>query len=181
VKLTRVMLSLAVLLAAAMSIPAILGVLRADTVPQVQLNADSIGPRSIEELTGRNVTRDYAYAWRDLGQALDNNQKALLNDYFTGFAKDDFRQRIADQAQNGLRTRYVDHGHKVKAFFYSIDGSAMQLLDQAQIEVQVLDGGKIVHQENGTQTYLVLMTPGADRWFVRSLEPITTSEFPGAR
>jgi hypothetical protein len=167
----------AAVIAAAMAIPFGLRALRADALPQVQLNADSIGPRSIEELTGRNITRDYAYAWRDLSQALDQNQKALLNDYFTGFAKDDFSQRIADQARTGLRTRFVDHGHKVKAFFYSIDGSAMQLLDQAQIEIQVLDGSKVVHQENATQNYLVLMTPGADRWFVRSLQPIAASQF----
>ena len=174
-KRARVLWLSAALIALAMAIPAGLRVLRAETLPQVQLNADAIGPRSIEELTGRNITRDYAYAWRDLSQALGQNQKALLNDYFTGFAKDDFSQRIADQARLGLRTRYVDHGHKVKAFFYSIDGSAMQLLDQAQIEIQVLDGSKVIHQENATQDYLVLMTPGADRWFVRSLEPIAKS------
>ena len=176
-KPARLLVTTAVVLAIAISVPAVLRVLRADTLPDVRLNADSIGPRAIEELTGRNVTRDYAYAWRDLAQAMDKNQKGLLNDYFTGFAKDNFSQRISDQAHNGLRTRYVDHGHKVKAFFYSIDGSAMQLLDQAQIEVQVLDGDKVVHQENGTQDYLVLMTPGADRWFVRSLEPIAASQF----
>jgi len=164
-------------IAVAMAVPFGLRVLRADSLPQIQLNADSIGPRPIEELTGRNITRDYAYAWRDLAQALDANQKGLLNDYFTGFAKDDFSQRIADQARTGLRTRYIDHGHKVKAFFYSIDGSAMQLLDQAQIEVQVLDGSKVIHQENATQSYLVLMTPGADRWFVRSLQPIAATQF----
>ncbi len=176
-KAARMLLPTVIVLALAMGVPAVLRITRADTLPQVQLNADSIGPRSIEELTGRNVTRDYAYAWRDLAQALDSNQKALLNDYFAGFAKDNLSQRISDQAHNGLHTRYVDHGHKVKAFFYSIDGSAMQLLDRAQIEVQVLDGNKIVHRENGTEDYLVLMTPGADRWFVRSIEPIAASQF----
>jgi hypothetical protein len=65
----------------------------------------------------------------------------------------------------------------VKAFFYSPDGGEMQLLDKAQLEIQVYDGGKLIHQENATQDYLVLMTPGADRWFVRSLEPIAGSSF----
>jgi hypothetical protein len=174
---SRIMFGVVALLAVAVSVPAVMRALRADALPQVQLNAESIEPRHIEELTGRNVTRDYAYAWRDLAQALDGNQKGLLKDYFTGFAKDDFTQRISDQARNGLHTRYVDHGHKVKAFFYSIDGSAMQLVDQAQVEVQVLDGSKVVHQENTTQNYLVLMTPGADRWFVRSLQPIAAAQF----
>ena len=74
-----------------------------------------------------------------------------------------------------MHVRYVDHGHQVKAFFYAPDGGEMQLLDKAQIEEQVLDGDKVIHQENSTQQYLVLMTPGADRWFVRSLEPVPNS------
>lgn len=158
--------------------PQLLRVLRADSsLPQVQLNADSIAPRPIEELTGRNVTRDYAYAWRDLATALGNNNAGALDAYFTGFAKDNFAQRIADQKRTGLRTRYIDHGHQVRAFFYSPDGGEMQLLDKAKIEIQILDGGKVIHSENTSRDYLVLMTPGADRWFVRSLAPVAAQEF----
>jgi hypothetical protein len=164
------------LLIALVSLP-LLRVLRADSLPQVQLNADSIGPRPIEELTGTNVTRDYAYAWRDLAQALDLSQADRLDAYFTGFAKDTFTERISDQKTTRVHVRYVDHGHKVKAFFYSADGGEMQLLDKAQLEIQVYDGGKLLHQENAAQDYLVLMTPGADRWYVRSLEPIAGSSF----
>jgi hypothetical protein len=161
-----------------LALPIFLRVLRADSLPQVQLNADSIEPRPIEELTGTNVTRDYAYAWRDLAQALDKNDPELLSAYFTGFAKDNFTQRISDQKTTGVHVRYVDRGHKVKAFFYSPDGGEMQLLDKAQLEIQVYDGGgKLIHQENASQDYLVLMTPGADRWFVRALEPIAPSQF----
>jgi hypothetical protein len=175
VKHRRLLLSAALIFAVLCAVAGRIRVLAAEGLPDVRLNADSIAPRAIEELTGRNVTRDYAYAWRDLALALNRNQKGMLNDYFTGFAKDDFANRIADQARSGLRTQYVDHGHKVKAFFYSIDGSAMQLIDQAQVEVRILDGDKVVHQENGTQTYLVLMTPGADRWFVRSIQALNNA------
>ncbi|SRR5581483_807094 len=150
--------------------PMLFRALRADSLPQVKLNADSIAPRSIEDLTGRNVTRDYAYAWRDLAHALEANRTDLLNDYFTGFAKDKLTQRIADQKKTGVTVRYVDHGHNVKAFFYAPDGGEMQLIDNAQLEIQVLDGGKVIHQETLTEPYVVLMTPGADRWFVRSLD-----------
>lgn len=159
---------LTALLMGSLTLPA----LAADSLPQVKLNADSIAPRSIEELTGRNVTRDYAYAWRDLARALQANRLDLLNDYFTGLAKDNLAQRITDQKKTGVTVRYVDHGHIVKAFFYAPDGGEMQLIDNAQLEIQVLDGGKLIHQETLTQPYLVLMTPGADRWFVRSLDPI---------
>jgi hypothetical protein len=95
-----------------------------------------------------------------------------LNDYFTGFAKDNLTQRIADQLRTGVTIRYTDHGHNVKAFFYSPDGGEMQLLDNAELDIEILDGGKVIHHESVTQPYLVLMTPGADRWFVRSLDPV---------
>lgn len=167
-----VFLAASILMMISLGSPVLFRVLHADSLPQVKLNADGIAPRSIEELTGRNVTRDYAYAWRDLATASRSNRADLLNDYFTGFAKDNFSQRIADQKKTGVTVRYTDHGHNVKAFFYSPDGGEMQLLDNAQLEIAILDGGKVIHQETVTQTYLVLMTPGADRWFVRSLDPV---------
>jgi hypothetical protein len=166
------LLSVGLFAAFALLAPTAFRGLRADSLPQVKLNADAIAPRSIEELTGHNVARDYAYAWRDLARALDSNRSDLLNDYFTGFAKENFTQRIADQKHIGITVRYVDHGHTVKAFFYAPDGGEMQLIDKAELEMQIMDGGKVIHQETLTQPYLVLMTPGADRWFVRSLDPI---------
>jgi hypothetical protein len=150
----------------------------ADSLPQVRLNAEGIGPRSIEELTGHNVARDYAYAWRDLALALDQNQATLLDGYFTGFAKDNLVKRVSDQKKTGIRVRYIDRGHQVKALFYAPDGGEMQLLDKATVEQQILDGNNVIHQENSTRQYLVLMTPGADRWFVRSLEPLPDSANP---
>lgn len=144
----------------------------AEALPQVQLKADEIAPRPIEDLTGRNITRDYAYAWQTLAQALDQNRVQLLDGYFTGFAKNTFTQAIADQKKSGLRLHYVDHGHKVNAVFYSPNGDAMQLHDTAQMEIQVFDGGKMIRQENVALHYLVIMTPGADRWFVRLMQAI---------
>ena len=144
----------------------------ADALPQVQLNADSIAPRRIEELTGKNITRDYAYAWQTLARALDENRPQLLDGYFTGFAKSTFNHAIADQQKSGVRLRYIDHGHKVAAFFYSPNGDAMQLRDTAQLEVQVFDGSKMVRQEQVVLHYLVIMTPAADRWVVRMMQAV---------
>jgi hypothetical protein len=175
--LRRSLVSLALALLLVLSGVGLMRVVHADSLPQVHLNADNIAPRPIEELTGHNVTRDYANAWRDLAQALDKNQPDVLEAYFTGFAKDTFAKRISDQKKTGVHVRYIDHGHQVKAFFYAPDGGEMQLLDKAQIEEQVLDGDKVIHQGNTTQQFLVLMTPGADRWFVRSLEPVSNSMF----
>ena len=50
----------------------------------------------------------------------------------------------------------------------------MQLRDRAQLGIEVLDGGKVIHNEQGNVQYLVLMTPGADRWLVRDF--VTTPE-----
>jgi hypothetical protein len=169
----RAALTVTVLVALAICSSLLFRALRANSLPQVKLNADGIAPRPIEELTGNNVTRDYAYAWRDLEAASQSSRADLLNDYFTGFAKDNFTQRIADQRKTGLTIRYIDGGHNVRAFFYAPDGGEMQLLDNAQLKIEILDGGKIIHQETVNQAYLVLMTPGADRWFVRSMDSVS--------
>ena len=138
--------------------------------PSVQLNSDSIGPRPIEELTSKTITRDYALAWQTLSQALEENRADLLDGYFTGLAKDDFIKVIEEQKKSGVRIRYHDHGHRLEAVFYSPAGDAMQLRDQAQLDIDYLDGDKVLQTEQVNLHYIVLMTPGADRWMVRTLE-----------
>jgi glutamine amidotransferase-like uncharacterized protein len=53
----------------------------------------------------------------------------------------------------------------------------MQLVDQAQLEIQIFDGNKLIDTQNVPQQYLVLMTPGADRWYVRDLEEVSAKTF----
>lgn len=142
--------------------------------PTVVLNADDLGPRAIEQLTGTNITRAYSNGWQAMEQALEQNRPELLNDQFTGFAKDRLSQRIGDQQRNGLHVKIVDGGHRVKALFYSLDGDAMQLMDDAQLEVQIFDGSRLIYSESTQHQYLVLMTPGADRWYIRYLEQAPT-------
>jgi hypothetical protein len=148
-----------------------------DELPRVQLNADNIGPRPIEDLTSKSVPRDYALAWQTLEQALEGNQSGLLDGYFTGFAKQDFTQRINSQLKSGLHTRYTDRGHKLEALFYSPSGDVMELRDHAQLDMQILDGGKVIYDEPVNAEFTVLMTPGADRWLVRQIQA-TTGEKP---
>ena len=99
--------------------------------PEVHLDADGLAPRPIEELTGTRIAQCYAIAWQDLAQALEYGQPGNLGDDFTGFAKDRLIKRVAEQNQTGVHVRIVDHGHSLKAVFYSADGSAMQILDRA--------------------------------------------------
>src|SRR5438874_6072254 len=118
-----------------------------DSLPKVALVADNVGPRQIEELTSKSVPRDYAYACKTMARALAENRSDLLDAYFTGFAKDNLARRIADQKRTGINTRYIDHGHKLEAIFYSPAGDAMQLRDRARVEIQLLDGGNVIHRE----------------------------------
>src|SRR5438128_11261531 len=99
----------------------------AGALPKVELNADNVAPRGIEELTSKTITRDYANAWKTMAEALDKNRPDLLDGYFTGFAKDKLAQLIAQQKQTGIRIKYDDRGHKVDALFYSPSGDATQL------------------------------------------------------
>jgi hypothetical protein len=149
----------------------------AASLPRVVLSAESLAPRPIEQRTGEAVTHDYAQAWQDLAAAFEANHTDLLNDYFTGQAKLRFTQRIKEQRNAGLRTRYQDNGHRVKAVFYSVDGGEMQLEDEAQLEVQVFDGSTLIYTSNSPQKFLVLMTPGSDRWYVRTLESVPGDAF----
>jgi hypothetical protein len=149
-------------------------------MPQVHLDAAGLAPRPIEDLTGTTIARHYALAWRDLAEALESNQAEGLSDEFVGFAKDHLTQRISEQQQAGVHTRIVDHGHHLKAVFYSTDGTAMQLFDEADIEIQTFDGNKLLDTQNAPRRYIVLVTPGADRWYVRDLEEVSgkTSAMP---
>jgi len=149
----------------------------AQSAPQVHLDADGLTPRPIEELTGQTIVRYYALAWREMAGALDSNSAQGLGEEFVGFAKDRLTRRIAEQKQTGLRIKIVDHGHNLKAVFYSTDGAAMQLLDHAQLEIQTFDGNKLLDTQNAPREYMVLMTPGADRWYVRGLEEVSAKPF----
>jgi hypothetical protein len=146
-------------------------------LPQVRLEADGLAPRPIEELTGTTIARHYALAWRDLAEALESDRSGRIEEEFVGFAKDRLTQRIGEQKQAGMHVRIVDRGHHLKAIFYSSDGTAMQLLDQAQLEIQTFDGNKLLDTQNAAHHYVVLMTPGADRWYVRDLEEVSGKSF----
>jgi hypothetical protein len=143
----------------------------ADTeVPHVEFSADNIGPRQIEDLTSKSVPRDYAFAWQTMEQALNENRAGLLDGYFTGLAKQELGDRVKSQTKSGMHTRYQDRGHKLEAIFYAPAGDAMQLRDHAQFDLQVLDGDKVIYEEPVNGEYIVLMTPGADRWMVRQMQ-----------
>ena len=145
----------------------------ASELPKVDLNVSTAGPRQVEDTTEKALERDYARAWSSMEAALAENRPELLDADFVGVALDALRDRVSQQQQNGLRTKYVDRGHKLQAVFYSPEGSAVQLSDTAQVEVQFLDGDKVLHSEQRTENYTVVMTAGENRWKVRVLQATT--------
>ena len=147
-------------------------------VPRVQLNVDKIAPRPIEELTAKSVPRDYALAWQSIEQAMDENRPELLEGYLTGVAAEDFRHRISSQTKAGLRTRFTDRGHRLEALFYSPAGDVMELRDRAQLDMEILDGDKVIYDQPLQAEYMVLMTPGADRWLLREIQDIGGAPSP---
>jgi hypothetical protein len=142
----------------------------AGSKPAVQLNVERAVPRDVDDAVQQAIVRDYSAAWQSLSTALANNNPNALNDNFIGFALDKLIQRVQDQQRAGLRTRLVDRGHKVEAIFYSLDGSAMELHDQATLETEILDGDTVIHSERAEIQYYVVMTGAEDRWKVRVLE-----------
>lgn len=142
-------------------------------VPRVEFRAKNIGPRAIEDLTSQHIPRDYALAWQTMEQALEANRSDLLDAYFTGFAKEDLTKRVNSQNRAGMHVRYQDRGHQLEGIFYAPAGDAMELHDRAQLDIQIYDGGKVIYDEPVDAQYIVLMTPGADRWLVRKLQAVS--------
>lgn len=144
----------------------------ADTHPTISLNVQNAGPRSVEDTTQRSVARDYSAAWKAMTEALDQNRPEVLNLNFTGTAADKLTATIAEQRKSGLHQRIVDRGHTVDAVFYSPEGSAMELHDTAQVQLQLMDGDKMIHSEDATLHYVVLLTAAENSWKVRVLETV---------
>jgi hypothetical protein len=126
----------------------------------------------VENLTQSIIVRDYRSAWNSMARALDANSLEPLDGPFTGEAKQWLWQSVMSQQKSGLSRRYVDQSHKLEAVFYAPEGDVLELHDTADYQLQILDQGKVVHEEHVTARYVVLMTPSADHWMVRTLQSV---------
>lgn len=144
----------------------------AGNTPAVTLDVQNASPRQVEDATEKAVARDYAAAWQVMASALGHNRADLLTANFIGTANDRLTETIQQQKKAGLHRRYVDRGHKVQAMFYSGEGSAMELHDTVQLQVQLLDGDKVVASQDVTAHYVVLMTAAENSWKVRVLQEV---------
>ena len=144
----------------------------ADSSPQVTLNVAKVAPREVETLTQRSIVRDYKFAWANLELALESNSTGPLNGLFVGPANTSLNETVGSQKRDGVTSRYLNQSHKLDAIFYAPEGDVMELHDTAEYDFQILDGSKTIHSEHATVHYIVLMTPGADRWVVRQLQSV---------
>jgi len=144
----------------------------ADASPQVTLSVSKAAPRQVEALTQRALLRDYKFAWTNLAQALESNSTGPLNGLFVGTANTWLKDAVDSQRQAGLSSRYLSQAHKLEAIFYAPEGDVIELHDVAEYDFQVLDGSKTIHTEHAVVRYVVLMTPGADRWVIRQLQSV---------
>lgn len=147
----------------------------ADTAVQVQLDTKKASPRAVESLTERGILRDYRSAWTSIAQALEVNTLDPLEGGFAGDAKQLLRDTVLSQQRSGLSQQYVNQSHKLETVFYAPEGDVMELHDTAEYELRISDGGKIIHEEHVVMHYVVLMTPGADRWVIRRLQAVPQS------
>lgn len=146
--------------------------LRAASDEEVNISLNAAAQRPIESSTMQAVQKQYQLAWKNLEVALQQNNADLLNEAMVGTARERYAAQIKDQQRGRVQVRLIDHGHNAKAVFYSHEGSAIQLQDVAQLEIQILDGSKVISSENKTLNYLALLTVVDDRWKVRVLEAV---------
>ena len=132
----------------------------AASTPAIAINVEHATPREIEDTTQKALARDYATAWQTMTEALDQNRADLLSANFLGTADDKLTATIQQQTKAGLHQHITDQGHTVDAVFYSPEGSAIELHDTAHLQIDVMDGSKVVHTENATVHYVALADGG---------------------
>jgi hypothetical protein len=138
----------------------------------VHLDATKAVPRAVEEQTERRILADYRFAWENLATALDSAAIGPVQGLFVGSAKESLADTLASEQHSGLRTKYLNQNHKLEAVFYAPEGDVMELHDTAAYQMQVFDGSKLIYDQPVEMHYVVLMTPGADRWVIRQLQPV---------
>ncbi len=146
---------------------------RSSAAINVEMNVSHAGPRAVESLTERGILRDYRIAWISLAHALEFNASDALSGPFVASAKESLMNTVSGQQRSGLSTRYVNQNHKVEAVYYAPEGNVIELHDAADYQLQILDGGKLIHDEHVVMHYVVLMTPAADHWVVRQLQAVS--------
>jgi hypothetical protein len=139
--------------------------------PEVTVDTSQLkGPRRLEDQTKAAAIRDYLESWQGMNEALEQSQPSLLDEDFIGTARDKLADTIDEQAKAGIQTRYQDRAHHIQFLFYSPEGLSIELIDDAEYDVQVLDHDKPVSTVPASARYIVVLTPAEVRWKVRVMQ-----------
>jgi hypothetical protein len=139
--------------------------------PEVTVDTSQLkGPRPLEDQTKAAAIRDYLECWQVMGQAFQQDQPSLLDADFIGTARDKLGDTIDEQAKAGIQTRYQDRAHHIQFLFYSPEGLSIELIDDAEYDVQVFDHDKPVTTVPASARYIVVLTPGEVQWKVRIMQ-----------
>jgi len=139
--------------------------------PEVTVDTSQLkGPRPLEDQTKAAAIRDYLQSWQGMNEAFEQDQPNLLDEDFIGTAKDNLADAIDEQAKAGVQTRYQDRVHHIQFLFYSPEGLSIELIDDAEYDVQVLDHDKPVSTVPVSARYIVVLTPAEVRWKVRVMQ-----------
>jgi hypothetical protein len=146
----------------------LLSLVAAAAQPAVHVEATRLqGPRVLEEQTRSAAVRDYLGAWRSMSTSLGQNRTDLLDRDFVGPAQEKLAATVAQQARLGIRTQYTDLSHDLQFVFYDPRGLSIEMVDDAEYEVQVFDHDKALATQRVHARYLVVLTPAELRWKVR--------------
>ena len=139
--------------------------------PSVTVDTSQLkGPRPLEEQTKAAAVRDYLESWQGMSDAFQQNRADLLDEDFVGTARDKMAGAIGEQAKLGIHTRYQDRAHHIQFLLYTPEGLSIELIDDADYDVQVFDHDKQISTTPAHARYIVVMTPAEVRWRVRVMQ-----------
>ena len=139
--------------------------------PQVTVDTSQLkGPRPLEDQTKAAAIRDYLESWQGMNEAFEQDQPNLLDEDFIGTARDKLADAIDEQAKAGIHTRYQDRVHHIQFLFYSPEGLSIELIDDAEYDMQVFDHDKPVTTVPASARYIVVLTPAEVRWKIRVMQ-----------
>jgi hypothetical protein len=139
--------------------------------PEVTVDTSQLkGPRPLEDQTKATAVRDYLESWQGMNEAFQQDQPGLLDEDFIGTARDKLADAIDEQTKAGIHTRYSDRAHHIQFLFYSPEGLSIELIDDAEYDVQVFDHDKPVSTVPASARYIVVLTPAEVRWKVRVMQ-----------
>ena len=148
-------------------------------------NPNNLG-RPMEEQTLLKIEKDYLSAWHVRNQALMNNEKQGLADYYTDSIREKIYRIIDFNIANGTSVKGTTLEHHPTLEFYSADGKLIVFTDRNVVSFnEVFKDKFLVGQLRELSTYKVMMLLEDGFWRIRQsveiqepLNDVTKTEIP---